>query len=168
MTITKSRQRVIAYIIVLGLIFFQLFAAVKTGVINALFYTEVEAQVVSMSSLCRVYGATPEAQTEVDKSPVWRNGAWDNCEVAAGYIKDGTSRYHQMKLINQLPALVVTLDYTSPADGSLRTAKLRAPLSMQAGVQKRYVAGTMTKMLAHKSKPEKAKPYLEYGLLLDM
>jgi hypothetical protein len=38
-------------------------------------YVLVEADYVSNDELCRVYGATPEAQAEVDKTPTWRQGA---------------------------------------------------------------------------------------------
>jgi hypothetical protein len=115
-------------------------------------YVPVEAQMVSYGELCRVYGETPEAQAVVDQSPKWARGAWGDCVEARDFKSSGITRYHRMDLIKLREDEVLTVNYTAPADGSLRVAQLEAAGRTSRGSDE--PVGSAITISAHSTNPE--------------
>lgn len=153
MKISKSRLQFLVLIPLLAFLAFRGFVYASEKTEQTLHYTAVQGTIVGNAELCRVYGAIPEAQAEIDRNTLWGRGVWGDCEAARAYTNDRSTRYHAMNLVEYTQSDVVSVKYVAPSDGSVRLAQLNKSAVAPRGGKDESIGTTLT-ILAHKTDPE--------------
>jgi hypothetical protein len=110
-------------------------------------YTQVSAIVDTVGDRCRPATRDPAGREALERSPLWRGGAWGSCRDARAWVR----REPRAQITY---SRVAEIRYVSPADGREHRGQLR----LTGREQSKLAGGARVAILAHDSDPLAFEP----------